>query len=106
MSAVKVQDLDALSLVWGTASGPARASMRREEWEMREVTIMGCLKHDSYRVQGEAPAAGGERVLTVDLKFQDLTPSTNFTTTRDSSGRWYVKSVDMDPVRQVCARKA
>ncbi len=106
MSAVKVQDLDALSLVWGTAAGPARSTMRREEWEMREVTIIGCLKHESYRVSGETPAAGGERVLTVDLRFQDLTPSTDFTTTRDASGRWYVKAVEMKPLEQLCSRKA
>lgn len=106
MAAVKAQNLDELSLVWGTTSGPVRQTMKREEWEMREVTIMGCLKHDSYRVAAEGPAAGGERVLSVELKYQDLTPSTNFSTTRDGSGRWFVKSVDMEPVRQVCARRA
>lgn len=106
MTAVKIQDLDALSLVWGTTSGPARSTMKREEWEMREVTIIGCLKHESYTIKSEGPAAGGERVHAVELKFQDLTPTTNFTTTRDGNGRWYVKAVEMDPVRQVCARRA
>jgi hypothetical protein len=106
MAAVKIQDLDALSLVWGTTSGPVRSTMKREEWEMREVTIIGCLKHESYAIKSEGPAAGGERVLAVELKFQDLTPTTNFTTTRDGNGRWYVMAVEMDPVRQVCARRA
>jgi hypothetical protein len=105
MTAVKAQDLDALSLIWGTSSGPVRSTMKREEWEMREVTIMGCLKHDSYTMRGDAPAAGGERVLQVALRFQDLTPTTGFTTTRDNDGRWYVKAVEMDPVRQVCSRR-
>lgn len=105
MSAVKVQDLDALSLIWGSTAGPVRQTMNREEWEMREVTIMRCLRHESYRVAAEGPVAGGERAVTVDVTFQDLTPTTNFTVTRDSAGRWYVRMVDMKPLEQLCSRR-
>lgn len=105
MAAVTAQDLDALSLIWGTSSGPVRSTMQRQEWEQREVIIIKCLKHETYRVQNEIPAAGGERVLAVQLKFRDLTPTTNFTTTRDRTGRWYVKVVEMEPVSQLCARE-
>jgi len=106
MAAAKAQDLEAMSVIWGSAAGPARATMSRETWEMREVVMMSCLKHDSYRVVGEAPAAGGERLLLLELKYQDLTKTTNFTATRESSsGRWFVGAVEMDPIREICSRK-
>lgn len=106
MAAAKAQDLDAMSLVWGSAAGPARATMDRATWEMREVVMMTCLKHDSYRVIGEAPAAGGDRVLLIEIKFKDLTRSTNFTLTRDNAQRWFVLDGGIESLRDICVRKA
>lgn len=106
MASAKAQDLDAMSLIWGSAAGPARSTMDRRTWEQREVIMMPCLKHDSYRVQGEVPAAGGERVLSVEIRFQDLTRSTNFFVTPGPGQRWFVRAFDMDALRAICTRKA
>ena len=104
MSAAKVQNLDAMSNVWGSSDGPVRSTMDRQTWEMREVVFMRCLRHDTWRITGESPAAGGERVLVVELKYQDLTRSTNLNVTPGPEQRWFVKSVDTASLQSICER--
>jgi hypothetical protein len=106
MSAARTQNIQAMADVWGDARGPVRETMEREQLEQREVVLIGCLKHDSYRVLGEAPAAGGERVLAVEVKLRDLTRSTNFYAIRGPSERWYVRTFDLESVKDICVRKA
>lgn len=106
MVAAKAQDLQAVSLVWGTANGPARASMKQDELEMRIVSFLGCLKHDSYMVRSDGPASAGERSMSVELKFRDLTRSTNFYVTPGPSNRWYVRAFDLESLRDICVRKS
>ena len=62
-------------------------------------------KHDSARVvtEGQA-AAGGKRVFVVQLMLGDLTRSTNFTAVEGPSGRWYVESLDLEPLSAFCAK--
>jgi hypothetical protein len=104
MTAAKMQELDAMSQAWGTVSGPVRATMNRQEWEQREVIFMRCLRHDSWRVLGESPAAGGERLLQVEVKFRDLTRSANFYAVPGPEQRWYVRTFDMDALQSICQR--
>jgi hypothetical protein len=106
MSAAKAQDLQAMSIIWGTSAGPARSTMGQQEIEQREVVMMGCLKHDDFRIASEGPAANRERVLGVDVRFRDLTRSTNFYATPGPSNRWFVRSFDMESLRDICVRKA
>ena len=109
MSAAKNQDLQALGMIWGSAAGPAMKSSEsgeeKDTREKREIILMCYLKHDSFRVLGEAPAANGERVLALEVKYQGLTRSTNFTVTRGPSERWYVRQFDIEALRDICARK-
>ena len=105
MAAAKTQDLDAMSVAWGTSAGPVRSTMSREEWEMREVVIMRCLRHDSYRVTGEVAAVGAERMMVVEMKFKDLTRSTNFYVVQGPSQRWYVRHFDREPIEAICQRR-
>ena len=104
MAAAKAQDIQAMSNVWGTTAGPARSTMDKSELEMREIILMCYLTHDSYQVLGEAPAANGERVLAVDVKYQDLTRSTNFFLTRGPANRWYVARFDNQALQDICAQ--
>lgn len=106
MSAAKAQDLQAMAIIWGTSAGPARGTMGQQEIEQREVIMMGCLKHDSYRTGAESPASGGERVVAVEIKFRDLTRTTNFYATPGPSNRWYVRTFDLESVRDICVRRA
>jgi hypothetical protein len=105
MAAAKAQDLQAMSVIWGSKQGPVRDTRDKAEIEQREIIMMCYLKHDSYSVLGEAPAKDGDRVLAVEVKFKTLTRSTNFTATKGPSERWYVGSFDMDALRQICATR-
>jgi hypothetical protein len=105
MTAAKNQDLQEMSNIWGSSAGPARSTMDQQTLEQREFILMGCLKHDSYRVLSEAPAMVNERMLSVELKHKDLTRSSNFYVTRGPEDRWYVRTLDLEPLRDICVRK-
>jgi hypothetical protein len=104
MLAARQGDLDLMSQIWGSTGGPARATMSRQEWEMREVVFMRCLRHESWRVLGESPAAGGERLMNVEIKFRDLTRSTNFYAVTGPQQRWFIRQFDMDALQAICQR--
>jgi hypothetical protein len=105
MATAKAQDLQAMSLVWGSKEGPIRDTRSREEVEQREVILMCHLKHDSYRVVNEVAAANGERQLNVEIKYKDLTKTAPFFVGQGPSQRWYVFRFDLDPLREICARR-
>ena len=105
MAAAKTQDLQAMSLVWGTNAGPTIETMAKEERDQREIIMMCYLKHDSYRIMGEAPSTDGDRVIAMEVKFKDLTRSTSFKATRAQSNRWFVLKFDNDALRDICAKK-
>ncbi|HMC54319.1 MAG TPA: hypothetical protein VKH19_04045 [Gemmatimonadaceae bacterium] len=104
MASAKAQDLQAMSLAWGSPQGPIRETRSREEIEQREVILMCHLKHDSYRVVNEAPAVKDERQLNVEVKYRDLTKVAPFFVGQGPSQRWYVFRFDLDPLREICAR--
>ncbi len=95
-----------MSAVWGDKDGPVRDSKRmgREEMERRELILMCYFKHDTFRVLGEAPAADGERVMEVELARGTIKRTTNFYATRGGD-RWYIRTAQMEPVRDLCAQK-
>lgn len=109
MAAAKSQDLQEMGLSWGTAAGPAlKGSEGRDEKEtreQREIILMCYLKHDSYRVLGEAPASNSERLMAVEVKFKDLTRQTNFTAAKGPNDRWFVRQFDIEALRDICAQK-
>ena len=79
--------------------------MAKEELEMREIIMMRCLKHDSYAILSEAPAADAERVFSVEVRLRNLTPRTDFTTTRGPQNRWYVKAFGIETLQSICTTK-
>jgi hypothetical protein len=106
LGAVKTQDLQAMSLAWGDKNGPVRdsKSMSRSEMEQREVYLMKCFRHDSYRVLNESAAAEGERVLQVELTRGTGKRTTDFFVAKGSS-RWYVRSATLEPVKEMCSAR-
>ena len=106
IGAVRAQDLQAMSAIWGNKDGPARDSkvFSREEMEQRELYLVRCLKHDRFRVLGESPAADNERVFSVELVRGTLTRVTDFYTARGAD-RWYVRTANMESVRDLCSMK-
>jgi hypothetical protein len=102
LAAVRAQDLQAMSVVWGSEKGPARDLIERKELEKRELVMQCMLTHDRFRILSEAPGTDGKRVFRVELQRGTLTRSTNFTSVQGPSDRWYVETADLEPVRDLC----
>ena len=102
MGAVKSQDLQAMSVVWGTEKGPARDHLDRTELEKREIIMTGCYSHDRFRILGESPGTGGRRMVRVEIVRANKTKTPHFTTVKGPSDRWYVLDADFDAMRDFC----
>jgi hypothetical protein len=106
LAAIRSKDLQALGANWGDKDGPIRDSKRisRDELEKRELLLMCYFSHDSYTVLDDQAAAGGERKLTVRLTKGTLSRTTDFLLA-SAPDRWYVRSGNVEPVRDLCSRK-
>lgn len=106
LAAANAQDLQAMSGVWGDKDGSVRASgkMGREEIEKREIIMMCYLRHDKYRVVSDAPAVDNERLLGVELTKGKLSRTANFNMATDGT-RWYVRSAELEALRDLCVDK-
>jgi hypothetical protein len=105
MAAVQKQDLQAMAAIWGSADGPARELGDRGDLEKRELIMMCYLKHDGFDIIGDAPNPSGGRTAAVSVTYKDLTRSTNFQLVQGPGARWYVLSVDVQKLSDICARK-
>ena len=106
LSAIRSKDLQALGANWGDKNGAIRDSKRisRDELEKRELVLMCYFNHDSYTVLNDEPVAGGERKMTVRLTRGTTTRTTDFFLT-STADRWFVRTANMEPVRDLCANK-
>ncbi len=105
MKAVKAQDLQTMSAVWGTSRGPAREQMDREQLEKRLIIIQCKLDHDNWSFAEDRPRlmTGGKQDFRVRLKQRQAEAVTSFTTILGPENRWFVEIVDMEPLRDFCA---
>lgn len=101
LSAVKAQDLQAMSGLWGRKQGPARDAIPRDELEKRELIMQCYLTHDSYRHVNDLAGSEGHRILRVALTKDGLTRETNFTTVEGPARRWYVEEVDLSATADI-----
>lgn len=95
LAAVRAQDLQAMSVVWGTKDGPARDASPHNVLEKREVIMTQCLAHDSASFLDETPALEGARQVRFILFRGTVTRTTAFTTESSPQGRWYVREIDL-----------
>lgn len=104
LASVRAQDLQAMSGAWGDRDGAVRDNkkMSRAEMEQRELLLMCYFRHDKFRVLGDSPGPNGERVMSVELTKGTLTRTTNFFLVQGRE-RWYVRSADIEPVRDLCS---
>jgi len=105
MGAVRAQDLQALSTIWGTAKGPARDQMDRTELERRELLMMCYLTHERFIVQDEQAGAADTRVFRIALTRGNTTKPTTFTVVKGPSDRWYVSDADLTQLQAFCNRR-
>jgi hypothetical protein len=106
LAAIRAKDLQALGAAWGDKSGAIRDNDRisRDELEKRELVLMCYFSHDGYQVLSDEPVAGGERRMTVKLTKGTLSRTTDFFLT-SGPDRWYVRTADVEPVRDLCSKK-
>ena len=106
LGAIRSKDLQALGANWGDKDGAIRDSKRisRDELEKRELLLMCYFSHDSYTVLNDEAVAGGERKMTVRLTKGTLSRTTDFLLA-SAPERWYVRSGNVEPVRDLCSRK-
>ena len=102
LRAVNAKDLQAMSTVFGTNKGPARATMDRAELEKREIILQCYFNNDTSRILGESAGTQGHREIRVELKKGNLTRLTTFYTIRGPGDRWYVDNMDIAAVRDFC----
>lgn len=104
LGAVKSQDLQAMSMIWGTENGLARDQMSRDELEKRLVVMQCNLNHDSwaYATGLDGTQRPNEQDLRVELKQKNLKAQTIVTTVRGKGGRWYVKNIDLAKLSGFC----
>jgi hypothetical protein len=102
LAAVRAQDLQAMSVVFGTKNGPSRDNMNREELEKRLIIIQCYFNHDKYRILGDLPGENGERVFNVELTRGSLTRTPKFYTIQGPQGRWFVDNMEIAAVREFC----
>jgi hypothetical protein len=105
LAAARNEDLQAMAAVWGTASGPARNMIPREELEKRELIMMCFLRHDRYSLASDSESTAGQRRIEVELEKGMLVRTTAFTVVPGPDNRWYVQSFDMEAVRDFCAKR-
>jgi hypothetical protein len=104
LDAGKAQDLQALSVVWGSASGPLRNMISHDELEKRELVIMCFLRHNADSIGSPEAAAGNRIIFPVVLTQGAITKKTVLTTMLGPSSRWYVEKIDLRPIEPLCQR--
>jgi len=104
LGAAKSQDLQEMSIAWGTSKGPARDQFERAELEKRLIVMQGCYDSDKHQVVDEQPGDNGKRVLRVEITRGAVTKTPRFTTVKGPSDRWYVEDADFAAVTALCKR--
>jgi hypothetical protein len=104
LGAAKAQDLQEMSIAWGTAKGPARDQFERSELDKRLIVMQACYDSDKHRIVDEQPADNGKRVFRVELTKGSVTKTPRFTTVKGPSDRWYVEDADFAAVTALCTR--
>ncbi|HJU65529.1 MAG TPA: hypothetical protein VJ596_07615 [Gemmatimonadaceae bacterium] len=103
LASVRAEDLQAMSIIWGTSRGPARDVLPdREQLEKRELIMQCYLAHDRFRVLSDTRSGDGAHTVVVSLTKGDLTRQTNFYAVQGPSERWYVERADLEPVEDLC----
>jgi hypothetical protein len=102
LTAVKAQDIQAMSVIFGTKAGPSRDNMNREELEKRLVILQCYFNYDQFRILGETPGDGGHRVVQVELTKQGNVRTPNFYAITGPSARWYIDNMEIAAVRDFC----
>ncbi len=102
LNAVAAQDLQAMSVVWGTEKGPARDNLDRNELDRRLIIIQSCYRHDTFTIAEETSGPNGHRFVKVAITRGRETRTPNFDMVQGPLQRWYVLDADFNAMRSMC----
>lgn len=105
LTAVKAQDIQAMSVLFGTNNGPSRDNMNRDELEKRLVILQCYFNHDKFRILSESPGESGHKVLEVELSRDGNLRTPNFYAVPGPQNRWYIDNMEIAAVRDFCRKK-
>lgn len=104
LRAVKAQDLQAMSVIFGTKNGAARDVMDRVELEKREIILACYFMHDKYRILSEQSWEGGHRAVRVELTKGQMVRQPTFYVIQGPGQRWYVDNMEIAAVKDFCGK--
>lgn len=106
MASIKSEDIQATSIIWGSAKGPARELITNRGDLEKRILVMQCnLNHDSYRILQELPGEGNKRNLKLEIKKGPLTAQTTMTATPGPNQRWFIENTDLAAMRGFCSNQ-
>jgi len=89
-AAIRKEDIQAISVVWGSKQGAARDRMPRDEMETR-ILIMQCdYSHDAVRVVNTPRQKTDSVFYRVELTKSGRTQQSDVITVTGPQSRWYV----------------
>jgi hypothetical protein len=97
LDAVNANSLPRMSELWGSARGPARGYMKRDELDQRLTIIRSYLRYEKFEIlesQGMPSGSGNERTVRVRLQRNGCTPVVPFTVAPYQGG-WLVSNIDL-----------
>jgi hypothetical protein len=103
MAATKAQDLDALSLIWGSEKGPARDIVPPDQLRKRELIIQCYFQHDSYQIKSDVATSKTAHIVTLSVTRKDFTRETSTQVLLGPRDRWYVANPKLEPLQDLCS---
>jgi hypothetical protein len=106
LAAATLQDIQAISAVWGDEKGMTRDRIARDELEKRTLIMICVLGHEKQTIGAPQQLPGNRYLIPVDLTQKEKAGSTTFTVARMGDGRWVVSDVNLVALQNngFCAR--
>ena len=104
LKAVKAQDLQTMSALWGTTKGAARDQMKREDLEKRLIIMQCTLTHDKWVFLEDRPRlqTGGRQEFQLELSQAQRSAKTSILTVSGPGNRWFVEDINLLPLKEFC----
>jgi hypothetical protein len=104
LKAVKAQDLQTMSAVWGTTKGAARDQMKREDLEKRLIIMQCTLTHDRWTFLEDRPRlqTGGRQEFQIEMFQGQRSAKTSILTVSGPGNRWFVEDINLLPLKEFC----
>lgn len=104
LKAVKAQDLQTMSAIWGTTKGAARDQMKRDELEKRLIIMQCTLTHEKWAYLEDRPRlqTGGRQEFQLELFQGQRSAKTSIVTVSGPGGRWFVEDINLLPLKEFC----